>query len=83
MMSRTPAYDLRQGSFEEGWNIFLWDVRKTPSPKRTACSTCQLKSVCGQCPAWANLEMGDPVEPVDFLCQVAHLRASSYLSKAP
>ena len=27
------------------------------------------------CPAVAQLENGDPEEPVDFLCQVAHLRA--------
>jgi hypothetical protein len=27
------------------------------------------------CPANGELEMGDPESPVDFLCQVAHLRA--------
>jgi hypothetical protein len=27
------------------------------------------------CPANAGLECGDPQQPVDFLCRVAHLRA--------
>jgi hypothetical protein len=31
--------------------------------------------MCGMCPANAELEVGDPEAPVDFLCQVAHLRA--------
>jgi hypothetical protein len=29
------------------------------------------------CPANAELEAGDPEEPVDFLCRVAHLRAAA------
>jgi hypothetical protein len=31
--------------------------------------------MCGMCPANGELENCDPEEPVDFLCQVAHLRA--------
>ena len=31
--------------------------------------------MCGMCPANGELECGDPEAPVDFLCQVAHLRA--------
>ena len=31
--------------------------------------------MCGMCPAIGKLENGNPEEPVDFLCQVAHLRA--------
>ncbi len=31
--------------------------------------------MCGMCAAHAELENGDPEEPVDFLCHVAHLRA--------
>jgi hypothetical protein len=33
--------------------------------------------MCGMCPATGDLENGGPEEPVDFLCQVAHLRAYS------
>ena len=31
--------------------------------------------MCGMCPANGVLENRDAEEPVDFLCQVAHLRA--------
>jgi hypothetical protein len=31
--------------------------------------------MCGMCPANGMLECGDAEEPVDFLCQVAHMRA--------
>jgi hypothetical protein len=33
--------------------------------------------MCGICPANAELENHDAEEPVDFLCQVAHLRAKA------
>jgi hypothetical protein len=31
--------------------------------------------MCGMCPANSELECRDAETPVDFLCQVAHLRA--------
>jgi hypothetical protein len=36
---------------------------------------CALRSMCGMCPANGVLECRDAEAPVDFLCQVAHLRA--------
>jgi hypothetical protein len=33
--------------------------------------------VCGMCPANGELENRDAEEPVDFLCQVAHLRSKA------
>jgi hypothetical protein len=33
--------------------------------------------MCGMCPANGTLENNDPEGPVDFLCQVAHLRAKA------
>jgi hypothetical protein len=41
----------------------------------TKCVACSLKAMCGMCPANGELEHGDPESPVDFLCQVAHMRA--------
>jgi hypothetical protein len=34
--------------------------------------------MCGMCPANGELENGDPESPVDFLCQVTHLRAHAF-----
>jgi hypothetical protein len=35
-------------------------------------------SLCSNCPSWAELECGDPEARVDWLCQVAHLRAAAF-----
>jgi radical SAM protein with 4Fe4S-binding SPASM domain len=75
VLSATDSYDLRLGSFREGWETHLAAVRKKKASRLTKCSTCRLKSMCGMCPANSELECADPEAPVDFLCQVAHLRA--------
>jgi radical SAM protein with 4Fe4S-binding SPASM domain len=73
MMSRVPSYDLRCGSFREGWREF----RDQEPQGDYRCSQCELLSLCGQCPGWARLENGDPEQPVAFLCRVAHLQAAA------
>ena len=75
VLSATNSYDLRQGNFREGWGKHLAAVRKRKVTRITKCATCRLKSMCGMCPANSELECADPEAPVDFLCQVAHLRA--------
>ncbi len=75
VLSATDSYDLRQGCFKEGWGKHLAAVRRKKASQITKCTTCRLKSMCGICPANSVLECMDAEEPVDFLCQVAHLRA--------
>jgi radical SAM protein with 4Fe4S-binding SPASM domain len=72
------AYDLRKGSFKEGWEEFLLKVSRKKTNRRTKCVACELRSMCGMCPANGVLECRDAEEPVDFLCQVAHLRAYAF-----
>lgn len=74
-MSASDTYDLRQGSFRDGWEDFLSRVRQKKITRQTKCVACQLKAICGMCPANGELENQDPEEPVDFFCRVAHLRA--------
>jgi len=69
------TYDLRQGSFQDGWEIFLAEQMERKARRKTPCSACGIKDMCGMCPANGVLECRDPEEPVDFLCRVAHLRA--------
>jgi radical SAM protein with 4Fe4S-binding SPASM domain len=71
-------YDLRKGSFKEGWEEFLLKVSRKKASRMTKCVSCELRSMCGMCPANGVLERGDAEEPVDFLCQVAHLRAYAF-----
>lgn len=78
VLSHQETYDLRRGSFRQGWEEFLSRVRQKKITRMTKCVHCQLKPVCGMCPANGELEGGHPEEPVDFLCRVAHLRASVF-----
>jgi radical SAM protein with 4Fe4S-binding SPASM domain len=74
-ISPDEGFDLRAGSFQEGWGRFLAQVREQTIDRTTKCLRCSLRLLCGMCPANGELECGDPQQPVDFLCRVAHLRA--------
>ncbi|MCP4716650.1 MAG: radical SAM protein, partial [Deltaproteobacteria bacterium] len=71
------TWDLHTGSFREGWDSVIHAVRNKKISKQTKCTDCGLKAMCGMCPANAQLENGEPEQPVDFLCRVAHLRAEA------
>jgi radical SAM protein with 4Fe4S-binding SPASM domain len=75
VISHRDTYDLRTGSFREGWESFLYKVRMKKITRITKCVACALRSMCYTCPANGELEHGDPEEPVDFFCHVTHLRA--------
>ncbi len=76
VLSHVDKYDLRNGSFKEGWEHFLLNARRKKTTMLTKCSNCHIKAVCGMCPANGELENGHAEKPVDFLCQAAHLRAN-------
>jgi radical SAM protein with 4Fe4S-binding SPASM domain len=78
VLSRVDRFDLRRGSVREGWQTFLRGVRTKKITRPTKCTACELKSMCGMCPANGELENQDAEAPVDFLCQVAHLRAHAF-----
>jgi radical SAM protein with 4Fe4S-binding SPASM domain len=75
VISHQDGYNLRDTSFADGWNGRLREIRESPRTRQTICSRCQIQTLCGMCPANGELESGDAEIPVDFLCQVAHLRA--------
>jgi radical SAM protein with 4Fe4S-binding SPASM domain len=77
-LSHQDKFDLRTGSVREGWEVFLRGVRRKKITRPTKCTECELKAMCGMCPANGELENGDPEAPVDFLCRVAHLRAYAF-----
>jgi radical SAM protein with 4Fe4S-binding SPASM domain len=81
VLSQFDTFDLRKGSFRTGWEGLLWEERRKKVTRMTKCVSCEIKSMCGMCPANGALEQEDPESPVDFLCQVAHLR--SYALEIP
>ncbi|HEX8183206.1 MAG TPA: SPASM domain-containing protein, partial [Blastocatellia bacterium] len=83
VLSHADTYDLRAGSFREGWGEFLLKVRAKKATAMTKCVKCEIKALCGMCPANGELENGHAEKPVDFLCHVAHLRARALDIKVP
>jgi len=75
ILSDRDTYNLRKGSFKEGWEEYVPRLRQQKITRHTKCVDCEIKAMCGMCPANAELENRDAEEPVDFLCRVAHLRA--------
>jgi radical SAM protein with 4Fe4S-binding SPASM domain len=83
VLSHQETYDIRSGSVEDGWKQFLLRVRTRARKTISKCVGCRLHSLCSMCPANGELENGDPESPVEFLCEVAHLRAMSLGLQAP
>lgn len=75
LLSTGDSHDLRQNSFQEGWEKYLAALRQKKTSRQTKCAICRLKSMCGVCPANCELESADAEAPVDYLCRVAHLRS--------
>jgi radical SAM protein with 4Fe4S-binding SPASM domain len=77
MWSTGNKFDLRRGTFSEGWEGPLLQDRSRRATRRTRCFDCSIREMCGMCPVSSELERGDPEEPVDYYCETAHLRAKA------
>lgn len=74
IMLRSPAYDLAAMSFDEAWQR-LGNLRTLTRTQHTACETCRVGALCGQCAGWSKVVHGDYETPVDFICQLGKSRA--------
>ena len=83
VLSQQEKYDIRSGSVREGWEQFLLKVRAKERKRISKCVQCRIRSLCSMCPANGELENNDPESPVDFLCEVAHLRAMALGFEVP
>ena len=77
VLSKQDTFDLRKGSFKEGWESFIGAVRRKPITRPNKCTDCHIRSLCSTCAATSELEHGDAEAPVDYFCEVAHLRAQA------
>jgi radical SAM protein with 4Fe4S-binding SPASM domain len=75
VLSHKQGYSIRGGSFREGWNGRMLEIRNQERQRPSICDRCGIRSLCAMCAANGELENGEAESPVDFLCQVAHLRA--------
>ena len=78
---RWPSYNLRDGSLKEGFYSFFPELRSRKPESDYPCGQCNLHSICNNCPGTAYPEKGDIESVVDYYCQIAHLRAASFITK--
>ncbi|MBC8446555.1 MAG: hypothetical protein H8D78_02285 [Chloroflexi bacterium] len=67
-------YDLRRGSFQEAWDVFipsLADQVRGGEEYLENCAACELRSECRWCPVYGYLEHRRFSAPVEYLCGVA------------
>ncbi|MBN2437085.1 MAG: radical SAM protein [Deltaproteobacteria bacterium] len=67
-------YNLRTGSFHEGWDDFLpslADKVQGDREYRENCGRCEKRSDCRWCPAYGYLEHGRYPAKVSYLCRLA------------
>lgn len=74
---RRYSYDLRSGSFHDGYHHYFPKVRELKRSITTACNSCELASLCGICVAWEDMEGDGREGPIDHIHQYAQLLATT------
>ena len=77
VISQQEVFSVRQVGMSELWEGSLQQLRTRKRTRITKCKQCRIQTMCGMCPANGELENGDQESPVEFLCQVAHIRAAA------
>ena len=75
VLSQQETFSIRDAGLRTVWENSLLRLRQRKRTQVTKCAECQIKLLCGMCPANGEMENGDRESPVEFLCHVAHLRA--------
>lgn len=75
---RRPAYSLKHYTFHEVWHELIPQIISRKRMQMTPCRSCELISMCGQCPGMSQLECGDDESQIDYLCDIAHMRAEAF-----
>ncbi len=83
VISQQETFGIRGSSVKAVWEESLLQLRNRKRSRVTKCIQCRIQSLCAMCPANGELENGDKESPVDFLCEVAHLRAAVVGAEIP
>jgi len=83
VISQQEAFSVREFGLARVWEGSLLQLRSRKRTQMTKCVQCRIQSLCGMCPANGEMENGDRESPVEFLCQVAHLRAAAVGAEIP
>lgn len=74
MMNRSLRYDLRNGSFMDGWRDSMIRIRDRKVDVGFKCNMCRERDLCGYCPAFFELENGSPEIPAEYHCALSRNR---------
>jgi radical SAM protein with 4Fe4S-binding SPASM domain len=83
VISQQETFSIRDGGARKVWEDALLHLRNRKRTRVTKCIECRIQSLCGMCPANGEMENGDRENPVEFLCNVAHLRAAAIGAEVP
>jgi radical SAM protein with 4Fe4S-binding SPASM domain len=83
VISQQETFSVRELGVARVWEGSLLQLRSRKRTQMTKCVQCRIQSLCGMCPANGEMENGDRESPVEFLCQVAHLRAAVVGAEIP
>ena len=76
VISQQDLFSARDAGVKTVWENSLLSLRNRKRTRITKCIECSIQPICGMCPANGEMENGDKESPVEFLCQIAHLRAA-------
>lgn len=74
---RRYSYDLRSGSFHDGYHHYFPQVRSLKRSSVTDCNNCELTCLCGICVAWEDMEGNGREGPIDHIHRFAQLLAAA------
>jgi radical SAM protein with 4Fe4S-binding SPASM domain len=83
VISQQETFSVREVGVAQVWEDSLLQARLRKRTRVTKCVHCRIQSLCGMCPANGEMENGDRESPVEFLCNVAHLRAAAVGAEIP
>ncbi|HVI09755.1 MAG TPA: radical SAM protein [Candidatus Binatia bacterium] len=76
VISQQDTFDIRKAGVKAVWDGSLLELRNRKRSRITKCAECRIHSLCSMCPANGEMENGDKESPVEFLCNIALLRAA-------
>lgn len=76
--SRRRGFDLREHSFQEGWDYLYHTFVEPKESKPFACSKCKIMNYCDFCPGEFEIETGDPTVAPEAICKLAHQRFDTF-----
>ncbi len=77
LMVSTHGFDLRRGTFREGWEGVLAGFHEQGIAPGFECHACDLRFLCGYCPAQSGLETGSPHRKADYMCRLGEARLAA------